>query len=264
VLFNVAYEAWSDGKGPGIGPMGNPLPAGHFDTNALSWGNYGPIRGIGRLLECLARHDVKASVMVSGVLAERYPETVAAIAGVGHEIVAHAFAQDVIPATLSDALVREDIARTTRALAGVVGSAPKGWISPRGTPSMTSAGALSEAGYLWHGDAFDDDLPYIQQFGERTIVAIPLTMEVNDLPHAVRYGNSPREFVALFRDVLDRARTQDSAAMIDVTAHAHVFGRPSGAGAFEAVLELAKASAELWIGTRLAAAQHVNTALGRS
>src|SRR4029077_17725174 len=84
VLFNVAYEAWSDGKGPGIGPMGNPLPAGHFDTNALSWGNYGPIRGLGRRLESLPRHDVKASVMVSGVLAERHPETVAAIAGAGH------------------------------------------------------------------------------------------------------------------------------------------------------------------------------------
>ena len=90
-------------------------------------------------------------------------------------------------------------------------------------------------------------------------------MEVNDLPHAMRYGNSPREFVALFRDSLDRARTRErGAAMIDVTAHAHVFGRPSGAGAFEAVLELAKASPELWIGTRLQVAQHVNDMLGSS
>ena len=34
VVLNVAYEGWSDGKAPGIGPMGNPLPAGAFDTNA--------------------------------------------------------------------------------------------------------------------------------------------------------------------------------------------------------------------------------------
>ena len=46
IFFNIAFEAWSDGKGPGIGPMGNPLPAGNFDTNALSFGNYGPLRGI--------------------------------------------------------------------------------------------------------------------------------------------------------------------------------------------------------------------------
>jgi hypothetical protein len=41
VVLNVAYEGWSDGKAPGIGPMGNPLPAGAFDTNALSWGSQG-------------------------------------------------------------------------------------------------------------------------------------------------------------------------------------------------------------------------------
>ena len=28
VVFNVCLEAWSDGKAPGISPMGNPLPAG--------------------------------------------------------------------------------------------------------------------------------------------------------------------------------------------------------------------------------------------
>jgi hypothetical protein len=51
VVFNVAYEAWSDGKPPGIGPMGNPLPSGAFDSNALSWGSYGSERGIERLME---------------------------------------------------------------------------------------------------------------------------------------------------------------------------------------------------------------------
>ena len=55
VVLNVAYEGWSDGKAPGIGPMGNPLPAGAFDTNALSWGSYGAIRGIERLLRALDR-----------------------------------------------------------------------------------------------------------------------------------------------------------------------------------------------------------------
>ena len=28
VVFNVCLEAWSDGKAPGISPMGNPLPPG--------------------------------------------------------------------------------------------------------------------------------------------------------------------------------------------------------------------------------------------
>ena len=41
VVFNVCLEAWSDGKAPGISPMGNPLPAGVLDTMAISWAGYG-------------------------------------------------------------------------------------------------------------------------------------------------------------------------------------------------------------------------------
>src|SRR5580704_8496326 len=113
VVFNVAYEAWSDGKAPGVGPMGNPLPGGTFDTNALSWGHYGAVRGIDRLLRTLDRVKLRGSVMVSGVLAERAPDSVKAIAAAGHEIVAHAYAQDIVPAALAPDAVEADIIKTT-------------------------------------------------------------------------------------------------------------------------------------------------------
>ena len=64
-VANVAYEGWSDGKAPGIGPAGNPLPPGAFDTNARSWGDYGADHGIHRLLRVLERARVQASVMVA-------------------------------------------------------------------------------------------------------------------------------------------------------------------------------------------------------
>ena len=74
VVLNVAYEGWSDGKAPGIGPMGNPLPAGAFDTNALSWGSYGATRGIERLLRALDRTKRRASVMASGVFGVQHKQ----------------------------------------------------------------------------------------------------------------------------------------------------------------------------------------------
>ena len=51
VVFNVCLEAWSDGKAPGISPMGNPLPAGVLDTMAISWAAYGVEIGIHRLID---------------------------------------------------------------------------------------------------------------------------------------------------------------------------------------------------------------------
>jgi len=162
VVLNLAYEGWSDGKAPGIGPMGNPLPAGTFDSNALSWGSYGATRGIERLLRVLDRAKCRASVMVSGVFGERTPDMVRAIVQAGHELVAHSYAQDVIPAQLAPEAVRADIERTTASLEGVAGERPRGWISPRGTPSPESARLLLEADYAWQGDVFDRICKYLK------------------------------------------------------------------------------------------------------
>jgi peptidoglycan/xylan/chitin deacetylase (PgdA/CDA1 family) len=259
VVFNVAYEAWSDGKPPGISPMGNPLPLGAYDSNALSWGSYGSERGIERLLEVLARTRIRASVMTSGILAQRFPQTVRALAAAGHEIVAHSWAQDIIPSTLTPEEVRADIARTTEILADVAGVRPRGWISPRGTAAGDSARFLLEAGYAWQGDVFDDDRPYLQMFeNDNKIVAIPLTMEINDLPHAMRFGRSPRAFIELFDDLLAHSRkNKQEAVMIDVTAHAHVYGRPNGAWAYEEIAKKTRKMNDVWIATREQIANHV-------
>jgi peptidoglycan/xylan/chitin deacetylase (PgdA/CDA1 family) len=259
VVFNVAYEAWSDDKAPGIGPMGNPLPAGAFDSNALSWGSYGSERGIERLLDILARSKIRASVMTSGILAQRFPKIVRAIAEAGHEIVAHSWAQDIVPATLAPEEVRADIVRTSDILTKIAGVRPRGWISPRGTPGADSARFLLEAGYAWQGDVFDDDRPYLQIFGnEKKIVAIPLTMEINDLPHAIRFGRSPRQFIEIFDDLFSHSRrNKTEAVMIDVTAHAHVYGRPNGAWAYEEIAKKTKKLKDVWIATREEIANHV-------
>lgn len=256
-MLNVAYEAWSDGRAPGVGPMGNPLPPGTFDTNARSWGEYGAVRGIERLLRVLARAHVRASVMVSGLLAERVPHTVRAVADAGHEIVAHGFAQDRVPAMLAPDEQRADIARTTAALLDISGEAPTGWISPRGTPGVGMASLLAEAGYEWHGDAFDDDRPYVEVHGGRPIVAVPLTMEINDLPHAMRFGRSPQEFVDTFEALLAHVLDEEhEAILIDVTAHAHVYGRPAGAWAYAAIARNVVGRDDVWVATRREVARH--------
>ena len=258
VVMNVAYEGWSDGKAPGLGPMGNPLGSGVFDTNALSWGSYGATRGIERLLLILDKVNLRASIMVSGIFAERTPATLKAMVSAGHEIVAHAYAQDIIPAALSAEQCRADIIKTTEALAVACGVRPTGWISPRGTPAQDSARLLLEAGYRWQGDAFDDDRPYIQLFDPGRLVAIPLTMEINDLPHAMRYGRSPRQFIELFDDLIAQAPAiGEEALLIDVTAHAHVYGRPAGAWAYEAIARKAIERDDVWIATRADIASHV-------
>ena len=257
IIFNLAYEAWSDGKAPGIGPMGNPLPPGAFDSNALSWGNYGSTQGIERLLRVLDRTKIRASIMVSGVLAERQPENVRAIVRAGHELAAHSYAQDVVPASLSPDEDRSNIKKTTEILESVAGQKPRGWLSPRGTPSAETVRNLLKAGYQWHSDVLDGDRPYAQRFAEGDIIAIPFTMDINDLPHAIRFGRTPQQYVDMFDAYLAHTlKVDDGPIIIDVTAHTHCYGRPGGAWAFEEVARKVRGRDDVWITVRQDIADH--------
>ena len=130
VIFNVCLEAWSDGKAPGISPMGNPLPPGVLDTMAISWAAYGVKTGIYRLLDAFRRHGARTSVMVSAVIAERAPEAIKAVAQGGHEVLSHSYAMDVIPALLSDDEERRNIERCTKLLEEASGRKIEGCASP--------------------------------------------------------------------------------------------------------------------------------------
>jgi len=257
VIANVAYEAWSDGKVPGIGPMGNPLPQGAKDTNARSWGNYAKFQGLDRVLRILDRTKVTGSVMVSGILAERLPDNVKAILEAGHEIIGHSWAQDVVPALLDPDADRDNVAKTTQAIEAATGVKPKGWASPRSTPSDTTLMSLIDNGYDFHSDAMDADRPYLSHFDNGSIVSIPFAMDINDLPHSMRWGRSPAQYVEMFDDFLARAlKSDDGAIIIDVTVHPHCYGRPGTAWAYEEVLAKASARDDIWMPTRAQVVEH--------
>jgi peptidoglycan/xylan/chitin deacetylase (PgdA/CDA1 family) len=256
VVFNVCLEAWSDGKAPGISPMGNPLPAGVLDTMAISWAAYGVEVGIHRLMDGLGRHGAKASVMVNAIVAERSPTTVRAVAEDGHEVLSHSYAMDVIPALLSEDEERRNIARCTKLLAEASGKPVRGWLSPRGTSKPSTAKLLAEAGYRWYGDVFNVDLPYVINYGNNRIVAIPLSYDVNDMP-AMKYGHPPRLMLESYNEVIEVARASDELRIIDVTSHAHIFGHHRGAYFYEKIVEQAMSSPDIWVATRVEIADHV-------
>jgi peptidoglycan/xylan/chitin deacetylase (PgdA/CDA1 family) len=265
VVFNICLEAWSDGKAPGISPMGNPLPAGVLDNMAISWAAYGAKRGIYRLLEAFARRRAKASVMVSAILAERSPEAVKAVGDAGHEVLSHSYAMDVIPALMTEDEERRNIQRCTTLLEKASGQRVRGWISPRATPSANTPRLLAETGYAWYGDVLDDDLPYVQTFGGRRIVAIPLSTDVNDMP-SMKYGNPPRMMLESFEEQLKRIQARrEGPVIVDVTAHAHIFGRPQGAHYYEKIIQKAVRNRDVWVATRLDIAEFVlgNSRSGR-
>lgn len=258
VIFRCAFEGWSDGRSPGVGPMGNPLKPGYEDLNAIGFAEYGPRRGIFRALDMFDRFGVKATMMVNGIMAERHPETVKLISDKGHDIVAHSYGMDIIPVYLEEDEERANIRRSVDLIADVTGKAPTGWISPRGTPSPRTGRLLAEEGIVWHGDTLNDDLPYFVDFDAGTVIAFASNMECNDLPMYMKHGNPPRAMLDMFTDWLDYVREYETGAVrIDPTIHSHVFGRALGMGVFVKMMQIATSAEDIWVGTRGQAVDHI-------
>ncbi|HEX5958178.1 MAG TPA: polysaccharide deacetylase family protein [Hyphomicrobiaceae bacterium] len=257
VVLNVAYEAWQDEATSGVGPMGNPLPGGAFDPNADSYGRYGANAGIRRLLGVLKQAGVSANVYTSGILAERDPAQVRAVAEAGHEIMGHGYAQNLIPATLTDEADEAYIQRTTRLLQEVTGVRPAGWVSPRATAHAGTRRRLVRNGYKWQADAVDDDLPYLERFEEGDLVAVPLCIDFNDLSHSMRFGRTPRQLIETFRDTLEHAvAASHDTVILDVLVHTHCYGRPAGAWAYGEIAAMCADRKDIWLTTRGRIAEH--------
>lgn len=259
IFVNVAFEAWAEGKAPGISPMGNPLPGGVFDTQARSWGEYGVNRGVWNLLELLGEESVTATFLTSGILADLAPEAVRAITEHGHSICAHGMSQDEFPGALDERTECDHIKSCRDLLTSASGARPRGFTYPRGTASLRSAALVAGAGFRWFADQFDDDRPYLQQTENGPLIIIPFTMEVNDLPQRMRHGFPADVFETSFDQMFAAVRRFSRGDLyFDVTVHTHVGGRALGALYFARVLEkIRKLDDEAWITTRDAAAEHV-------
>jgi hypothetical protein len=248
VSVNVMLEGWAAPDAPGVGPMGNVLRPGVVDLQARSWAEYGAKVGAWRLLDLLDREGVRAVFYTSGVVAERFPDLARAIAARGHVVAAHGWSQGTLPPYLTPEAEAADIARCVEVLTRSAGRKPEGWLSPRCTPSAVTSGLLSRAGFHWHADTFDSDLPYPTETTDGPLLAMPFTMEVNDMPLYVRYGNEPDAFTrTLDRIVQGWPRLGAPFGCLDITVHAHVFGRPYGAIALLDSLALVRRSGVAWL-----------------
>ncbi|WP_405164963.1 polysaccharide deacetylase family protein [Nocardia sp. NBC_01499] len=256
VMITVAVELWSPGHWPVYAPMATawPLP-GVPDTHSVSWSEYGATTGVWRLLDMLRSHRMPATFGVNGLVAERFPQAVRAVHDAGHEIAAHSYAQDVIPALLDVSAERANIRRCTAILADRTGVRPTGWMSPRASGTTNTPDLLAEAGYLWSGDYNDHELPQVLATQRGPLVAI-MHSELSD----IRGGAGPQDYldshVGLLNDVLDAP----GPGIYNLTVHAHVGARPLLSGMVDRILAHIETVREnVWIATHLEIAEHVLT-----
>jgi len=220
--------------------------SGHRLTSPtpLSRGEYGARVGVGRILELLAVHDIKATFFIPGHTVMTFPEQTRAIAAAGHEIAAHGFSH-ATPVSMSREVEIADMDAAERAIGDLLGVKPVGFRSPAWDLSADTLGLLEERGYIYDSSLMADDFtPYSPRRGDRvepdgtvrfgppsSLVELPVSWELDDYVHFQYVARSlpglkaAAAVEAIWLEEFDYCARHVEGGVFTLTMHPQVIGR---------------------------------------
>ncbi len=233
-----------------------PWP-GQRHMNMESIYEYGSRAGYWRLWRMFTDRKLPVTVFAVASALARYPEIAASMQEANWEIATHGLKwvdyRDV-PAERE----RADIAEAIRIQRALTGERPLGCYQGRSSVNTIPL-VMEEGGFLYSADIYADELPYWLHGPQGPQLAVPYTLDANDMRFATPQGfNSGDQFFAYLRDSFDTLYAEGETApkMMSVGLHCRLVGRPGRAAALARFLDHVQGHDRVWIATRLDIARH--------
>lgn len=233
-----------------------PWP-GQRHMNMESIYEYGSRAGYWRLWRMFTERDLPVTVFAVASALARYPEIVGSMQEAGWEIATHGL-KWIDYRDAPKERERDDILEAIRIQTELTGARPLGCYQGR-TSENTIPLTLEEGGFLYTADVYADELPYWLSGPKGPQLAVPYTLDANDMRFATPQGfNSGDQFFAYLKDSFDTLYAEGATApkMMSVGLHCRLVGRPGRAAALARFLDYVKSHERVWVATRLDIARH--------
>jgi peptidoglycan-N-acetylglucosamine deacetylase len=243
-------------------------PASTRRMSLMSHQSYGPRVAVPRLLQILARQEVRGTFFIPGFTAESYPDVVRQIVDGGHEVAHHGYLHE--PMQGIDAVTEASyLDRGLEALEKVAGIRPVGYRAPWWELNWHSPALLADRGFLYDSSLLDGDAPYRMSVSQdpssgdtRDIVEIPVDWTLDDWEQYAFYPGvtgsgvieSPAKVLEMWTLEAQAHHAQGSCFVL--TNHPFISGRPSKAVALEQLIERVKGMDGMWVTTLEQIAEH--------
>ena len=211
------------------------------DLPNWAWHEYGMRVGFWRVLEGFSARDVRPTLSINGSVCEAYPRVATAARDAGWEFMAHGFVQVPTHRTADEPGM---IARTVETIARFTGAAPRGWLGPGLTETLDTPDHLRAAGIDYVGDFVVDDRPCRVATEHGPLVALPYSVELNDIPLLAIQHHRADEFVERALANLDRLAFEagsdgplGGAKVMGFAIHPYITGVPHRIGLLERLLD---------------------------
>ena len=243
-------------------------PSSASRLSVMSHQAYGPLTGMPRILDLLARREARATFFCPGFTAERYPDLLRRVRDAGHEIAHHGYLHESV-AGMTPAQEAAMIDRGLDALEKVTGIRPSGYRAPMWETTYATPGLLLDRGFLYDSSLMDGEMPYeLAEAGmpdARSLVEIPVHWALDDweqyafLPDVFGSGLIEDPEKALSMWSADLAAIHEDGSCFTLTNHPFLSGRPARVRALDRLVAQMQDLPGLWIATAGEIASHVRS-----
>lgn len=213
---------------------------------------YGPRVGIFRLMQVLAARNVTATAAIDARTAVERPIIAARCREAGWEIAAHGRAvTDVISSQFDEPEERRYIEDVVAALRASTGKLPRGWHGPEYGESARTPRLLAESAIEYVLDWPNDEQPYVMRCGERSLVALPMSCDLDDvIAHWQHKITMPRWRRAVI-EAVDRLRAdgEHNGRLLILNIHPWLMGQAFRSTYLAEVLDHVLQCPDVWVAT---------------
>lgn len=234
------------------------------DVPNYAWRDYGARVGIWRIMRILDGLGIPGTVALNSEVCGAYPEVVQACVERGWELMGHGRTNSESLSGASEGDERALIATVLETIERQAGKRPVGWLGPALAETHRTLDLLAEQGIQYVGDWVNDDQPYPLRTDHGPVVAMPYSIEVNDIGIFMRRGFTGPDYAQLLRDQCEVLLREgaESARVMCIALHPFIVGVPFRAKYLEQALAWMRQQEGVWFttGAEILAAYRAATA----
>jgi allantoinase len=248
IVPNIEYWHEDSLKGGTIATGATEPP----DVPNYSWREYGARVGIWRMMRMMDDLGIKGTVALNSDVCSAYPQIVEACVGLGWEFMGHGRTNSASMNALPEHEERAVISDVLETIERKTGTRPIGWLGQGLAETYRTLDILAENGVQYVGDWVSDEQPHpLGTSSGREIVAMPYSLEINDIGIFMRRGFTGPDYDRMIRDQFDvlYEEAAETAKVMCIALHPYITGVPFRARHLEAALKYMREKKRVWFTT---------------
>ena len=230
----------------------NPAMASFVpDVFNYAWRDYGVRVGIWRMMEVMDKHGVPGTVALNAEVCQRYPIIIEEAKKRNWAFMGHGMTNSQMLAGLAEEDERQLIRQVIRTIGEAVGQPPLGWLGPALAETFNTPDILAEEGIRYVCDWCADDQPFPMKVRSGSLISVPYSVDLNDIPAFLSRGASPEEFYRMCADQFDVLYEEGarSGRVMAIALHPFLIGLPFRIKALEMTLAYITGHKDVWVTT---------------